>query len=30
MPRQGVPRLALPRLPLPIACPGARGTSLRC
>ena len=30
MPRQGVPRLALPRLPLPIACPGPRDTSLRC
>jgi hypothetical protein len=29
MPRQGVPRLALPRLPLPIACPGPGGASLR-
>jgi hypothetical protein len=29
MPRQGGPRLALPRLPLPIARPGPRGTSLR-
>jgi hypothetical protein len=29
MPRPGAPRLAWPRLPLPIARPGPRGTSLR-
>jgi len=28
MPRPGVPRLALPRLPIPVACPGSRGASL--